>query len=200
MRDDDDGRALLVDAFEQLHDADGVLVVEVAGRLIGDQDLRSVDQCAGDGRTLLLAAAQLARVGIVLVAETDALEHLRDIGADLRGGFTGDQLGEADVLVDGTVLKEAKVLEDDAEAATVLRDMAALHVLQCELVDDDLALRRLELLREEADERGFTGAAAPDDEAELAIRDGEADIAEGLNAVFIAFGNVFNFNHLQKVL
>ena len=132
----------------------------------------------------------------MLVAEADALEHLCHICADFRGGFSGDQLGEADILVDGTVLEKPEVLEDDAETTAVLRDMAALHVLQCELVYDDLALCRLELLREEADEGGFTGAAAPDDEAELAIRDGEADIAEGLNAVFIAFGNVFDFNHL----
>ena len=195
VRDDDDGGALLVDRLEELHDADGVLVVEVAGRLIRDQNFRAVDQCAGDGGTLLLAATELARIGIVLLTEADALEHLRDICPDLRGGFTGDQLGEADVLIDGTVLEEPEVLEDDAETATVLRDVAALHVLQCELVYEDLALRRLELLREEADERGFTGAAAPDDEAELAIRDGETDISEGLNAVFIAFGNVFDFNH-----
>ena len=173
-------------------------MVEVAGRLICDQDLRTVDQCAGDGGTLLLATAELARIGIVLLAETDAFEHLRDICADFRGGFTGDQLGEADVLIDGTVLEEPEVLEDDTETATVLRDETSLHVLQGEPVDGDLALRRLELLREEADERGFTRAAAPDDEAELAIRDGETDISEGLNAVFIAFGNVFDFNHSYR--
>ena len=132
VRDDDDCGALLVDALEQLHDADGVLVVEVAGRLICDQNLRTVDQCAGDGGTLLLATAELARIGIVLLAETDAFEHLRDICADFRSGFTGDQLGEADVLIDGTVLEEPEVLEDDTESATVLRDMTSLHVLQGE--------------------------------------------------------------------
>ena len=160
VRDDDDCGALLVDALEQLHDADGVLVVEVAGRLICDQNLRTVDQCAGDGGTLLLATAELARIGIVLLAETDAFEHLRDICADFRSGFTGDQLGEADVLIDGTVLEEPEVLEDDTESATVLRDETSLHVLQGEPVDADLALRRLELLREEADERGFTDSAS----------------------------------------
>ena len=50
---------LAVELAEELHDLVAGLRVEVAGGLVGQDQLRVVDQRAGDGHALLLAAGQL---------------------------------------------------------------------------------------------------------------------------------------------
>ena len=61
---DHDRRAGAVDAVEQLHDPDRGLGIEVAGRLVGQQQRRVVDERARDRDALLLAAGEL--VGVVV--------------------------------------------------------------------------------------------------------------------------------------
>src|SRR5688500_56288 len=62
------GRAELVDLDEELNDLPAGDGVEVAGRLVGDEDRRIVDERAGDGGPLLLPARQLRRevVGVLV--------------------------------------------------------------------------------------------------------------------------------------
>ena len=57
----DDGRAFLVELAEHAHDFFAVRRVEVAGRLVGEDQLGLPDKRAGDGDALLLAARQLGR-------------------------------------------------------------------------------------------------------------------------------------------
>ena len=65
VRDEHDGDALLcietLEHLEDFHRRDGI---EVAGGFIGKQDIRTVDEGAGDGDALLLAARELRR-GVV---------------------------------------------------------------------------------------------------------------------------------------
>ena len=56
VRDEDDGVAGAVQAIEERHDFDAGLRIEVAGRLVGEQDRRVVDQRARDGDALALTA------------------------------------------------------------------------------------------------------------------------------------------------
>ena len=46
---------LLLELLKDVHDLDGCAGVEVAGRLVGEQDRRAVEQGARDSDTLLLA-------------------------------------------------------------------------------------------------------------------------------------------------
>ena len=60
--DDDEGLALLrVELLHEAHDLVGGLRVERAGRLVGPDDRRVVDERAGDGDALALAAGELRR-------------------------------------------------------------------------------------------------------------------------------------------
>ena len=52
------------------------LGVEVAGGLVGEEERRPVDQRAGDGDALLLAAGELGRAVVEAVAEADAGQEL----------------------------------------------------------------------------------------------------------------------------
>ena len=59
VRGDDDGRAARVDLAEQIHDVERQIRIEIAGRLVGQHQLRIVDQRAGDRDALLFAAREL---------------------------------------------------------------------------------------------------------------------------------------------
>ena len=52
-----------------------VLRIQIAGRLVGQQQFRLVDERAGDGDALLFAAGKLGRLVIQPVLEADAREQ-----------------------------------------------------------------------------------------------------------------------------
>ena len=51
-----------------------VVPIEIAGRLVGQQDLRLGDQRPGDGRALHFAARQLARLVLQPMRQADHLQ------------------------------------------------------------------------------------------------------------------------------
>ena len=59
MRHDDNCLSLLVQVAEDLHNLETGLAVEVPGRFIAEKDLRIIDQCPGNGDTLLLSPGKL---------------------------------------------------------------------------------------------------------------------------------------------
>ena len=60
VRDQDDGLAeLTIEAVELGEDFGAGRRIEIAGRLVGEQNFRLVDQGPGDGDTLLLPAGEL---------------------------------------------------------------------------------------------------------------------------------------------
>ena len=58
--------ALAIERADGGHDLERGLRIEIAGRLVGQHDGRIIDQRAGDGDALLLAAGEL--VGLVALA------------------------------------------------------------------------------------------------------------------------------------
>ena len=67
--DDDDGMAVIVHLSQRRHHFLAALAVERAGRLVGENDLATVHQRAGNRYTLLLAAGQLVGQMIEPVAK-----------------------------------------------------------------------------------------------------------------------------------
>ncbi len=86
---DDDGDPRPVEVGEHLHDLVGRAAVEGARRLVRKQELRIVDERAGDGDALLLAAGQLPGRVIHAIAEADLLQallrHLDAVGGPRMG-------------------------------------------------------------------------------------------------------------------
>ena len=72
-----DRRALGVELAQQRHDLRARARVEVAGRLVGEDDRRPGDDRAGDRHALALAAGELLRAVVQAVPEPDALERRR---------------------------------------------------------------------------------------------------------------------------
>ena len=70
---------------DQLVDDGGVLRVELAGRLVGEQEPRAVGERGAERDPLLLAAGELVRVGVEPVLETDLAEQLGRRACAARG-------------------------------------------------------------------------------------------------------------------
>ena len=86
VRHHDDSQPVLpVQVAEQADDLAAGVGVEVAGRLVGQEDARPIDEGAGDGGPLHLAAGQLARPVVEPMAEADAVEQLDGPVAAARG-------------------------------------------------------------------------------------------------------------------
>src|SRR3954471_24144651 len=194
----DDGRTGAVDPVDQLHDPDRGLGVEVAGRLVAEQERRVVDEGASDADSLLLAAGELVGVVVELGAQADQAQDVRHLAADHLPVLPDHLERVGDVRVDGAVGEQLVVLEDDAEVAAQPRDLAARHVGQRVAGDQDVALGRLELLHQKADAGRLAAARGPDEEHELAAADLhahalQADVPPGIDlgeVIELDYGNV----------
>jgi hypothetical protein len=85
VRDHQDGDAVLaVERDEQVHDLVAALAVEVAGRLVGEQDQRAGDDGAGDGDALLLAAGKFGRRVMFPAGQADLRQRFARGGVAVR--------------------------------------------------------------------------------------------------------------------
>src|SRR3954452_22785466 len=150
--------------------------VERRGRLVQHQDGRVLEDDAGDGDPLLLAArelqAALAHDRLVAFGHAgDEVVDLRHAGGGLDLGLAGSGPAVGDVGRHG-VVEQYRVLRDDAddEAETVLGDGA--HVLAVHLHRTPVHLVEAE---QQAHERRLAGARGADDGELAPGRDREAD-------------------------
>ena len=112
-----DRRAGLVELAEELHDRFAALRIEVAGRLVGEQDDRLAGDRARHGDALLLTAGQLARQVFRAVRHAHALEG---VGHTLAAfGRPHPAVGERqlDVLEHRQVANQVEALEDESDLA-----------------------------------------------------------------------------------
>ena len=76
MGDDNEREAILVQRLEQTKHLQGGCAVEVAGRLVGQHELRVVGECSRDRDTLALTTGQFTGQMSGAVLETDSFEQL----------------------------------------------------------------------------------------------------------------------------
>ena len=184
VSDHHDGGAFLVELGEQVHHLLAVLGVEVAGGLVGEDELGVGDHGAGDGDTLLLAARELLREVLGAVGDGHPLHHGRD--PLLALGSTDFHVLERqfDVLIDVELVDEVEALEHEADVA--LAEFGALALLQlAHLLTEQLvgAARGVVQEAEDVEQRGFAAARRPHHGHELAGLDFEGDTVqrEGLD-------------------
>lgn len=138
-----------------------VVGVELAGRLVGDQD-RAVDgQCSGDRNTLLLAARQLTDQSVRQPVEPDRGERVSYQRGTIRGAFTAELERQRDVLCDGERSNQSECLRyEDALAA-------AQSVIAVCIAPEDAPLVGFENACEDVEERGLPRPRRSDDRREL---------------------------------
>ena len=161
-------RAELVDVDQQLDDLPAGHRVEVARRLVGDEDRRVVDEGTRDRGALLLAAGELRRqvVRVILRARRGPAAAGRagarvDRGAPVTS--SAKATFSATVFV-GSSRKSWKTVPIRRRSA---RDLRAPHAQQVVARDGHLPVRRNLLADEQPDEGALAGAGRPDEEREV---------------------------------
>ena len=180
---------------QELEDLPADQRVEVARRLVGDDDPRVMDERAGDRRPLLLAARQLVGVLLRLLRQPDEREHAVDGRPDLASRGAGHLEREGDVLAHGLARQELEVLEDDADLAADDRHLPARQARQVVAVEHDRAHRRELVADEQLHERGLAGARGTDEEHEVALGHDQVDVLEGIAPVRVGLRDVVEDEH-----
>ena len=164
------------------HDLLGGLRVEVARRLVGQDELRVVDQRPRDRDALLLAARELARL-VVLAARRAprSRRHRRAFSSRSRarvavGGVDQRQL---DVLERRGAGEQVEGLEHEADLPVAdLGALVAVEPRDVDAVEEVAARRRPVEAADDVHERALAGARRAHDRDELARRDRERDAVE----------------------
>ena len=175
---DDDRGAEAVHFVEELHEAAGLGVVEVAGGFVGQQQGGAAHDGAGDGDALLLATRELGGALVELAGEADPAEKFVDVGADLAFGAAFKAKRQSDVVVGGQVGEKAEVLENHADAAAQEGKAAAAGGADGFTEEDEVALGGTDGEVKEAEKGGLARAGGAEQPAEPAFRDGEGDVVQ----------------------
>ncbi len=181
MGGDQGGHALGLDhGAEQAHDLLAGLGVELAGGLVGEQDLRAARQRPGDRDPLLLPAGQLTWPLLRVLAQADDVQHEPDALLPLLRVHAHDPQRHADVLRRRQDRDEAERLEDERHRRPAQphplvfrhgRHIAVRH-------PDATAVRQVEAA-DDVEQRGLPRPRPAAQRHQLAGRHGKGDAAQG---------------------
>src|ERR1700681_1203396 len=172
VRDDEQRLPARVERHQQLEHVLRGTRVELAGRLVGEQQRRLVDERARDRDALLLAARERGRAVVHTIAQTDVAP--RPLGACGRVvPVSRVARGERHVLARVHVRQQVEALEHEADrAGTDRRELRARRARERAAVDDHVTRRGTVQPAEHVHERGLPAAALADDR----------DVVAGLHA------------------
>ena len=161
------------------------LGVEVRQRLVHQERLRVADDRAAHRDALALAAGEVGRLAVQVLAEIEDLGGALDLLVDLALVDLRELQREAHVLAHGHVRIQRVVLEDHRDVAIARR-----QVVDDLVADQQLTLRDV-LQAGDHPQRGRLAAARrADEDHELAVLDVEVHVLDGLGAVGVALGDV----------
>ena len=179
MGDHHDGLIEAVDrAAQDVEHAGARGRVEVARRLVGEDDGGASGERAGDRDALLLAAGELGRAGASRGRRGRPSRAARSsqAGIDLAAG---DPDRQRDVLGRVEHRHEVEELEDEAELrAAQLRHPLVGEAGDLGAVDPDVAAGGLVEAGEQVHQRRLAGAGRADDRGQLTAREVEVDAAQ----------------------
>src|SRR5437667_5174010 len=178
MGDEEQGGTLfLLQPEEQLHDRSTSVEIEIAGRLIGEDDLRARCEGPRNGDALLLAARKLPRIVGEPVAEADTLEMLAGEAERIGGALEFERHGDIFERRHGGNQMEG--LEDDADRiAAEAGERILILAGERRAVDGDGAGTDALEAGNHHQQGGLARARWPDNAERLAALHGEVDAAQ----------------------
>ena len=161
--------------------------IEAECGLVEKDDLRMVEQPAGDLEPSFHAAGELFDEAFFAIAEVDESEELFDAGAALAGRHAIEDAVEFHIFPGGEFVIEGGVLENDAEGFADGGGVGGGVVA----IDDERAGGGAEEGGEHFDGGGFAGAVGAEKGEAFAAGDIEGDVIDG-GEVAEFFGEVLH--------
>ncbi len=156
-------------------------MVELAGRLVGQQQARPVGQCDREGEALLLAAGEQARGPPGGRAQPHRVEQARGAAPLDRPGAAGRALREQHVAQGGLVVQQvaARVLEHHADIAQPhVRGRPAGQVADAPPAHLDHAGRGPQQAGQQPQQRGLPGPGRAEQRDRVSLGHGEIHPAQ----------------------
>ena len=171
------------------------LEVQRSERLVEEQDLGLIDQRAGDGDSLLLAAGERAHAPLFEAFQIHQVQGSPDLALDHVLGRLLLPEAERDVVVDIHVREQSVPLEDSIDGPLIRR-----QVLDRFPVEQDLTLRRHREACDHSERRCLAAAGRPQQGHEFAALDFQIEIIHCFVAVFVYFGDPAQFDDICIVI
>src|SRR6185437_4463475 len=166
---------------DELDDRAPGRLVEIAGRLVGDQERRAGAERARQRHALLLAPRELRGIVREPAAETD-LGELRPCALS-RVASAGEFERRRHIFERSHGRDQVKGLEHDADAPPAKpRERVLVHAPELHPVDLDLAFVRPLEAGHDHEQRRFARAGGADDSRRLALADCQRDVAQDMHA------------------
>jgi len=162
------------------------LGVQVGQRLVHEECLRITHDRAAHGDPLALAAGEVGRFAVQVLAELEQFGRLLDPAVGLFLRHLGDLEGERHVLPHGHVRVQRVGLEDHRDVAILRREL--VHDLA---VHAQLAVADVLQAGDHVQRRGFAAAGRPDEDDELAVGDVQVQVADRFSPVRVPLGDMF---------
>ena len=183
----DDGRPRMGHLTQQLQNAGCCLRVQITGWLVGNDNLRFVQDCTSDGYALLFTARELMGITVGKLFHLDILQHILDALFYLvfltPSRSTKNKL---QVVVNGTVAQQLEILEDNTHLTTQSRDIFTLQPHHIVIQHDSgLGFIDIQFKVERLQQRALTCANTSDDIDELALVNVEVNIFEHQHAIVL---------------
>src|SRR5436190_1312786 len=179
MRDDDERQPRRRERLEEAEDRRRVDRVEVARRLVAQQQRVVAHQGAGDGDALLLAAGEPRRAERRAVGHADALQRRERTLLAAGAGRPAVDLGEHHVLDHRAVREQVEALEDEADPlGAQRRPLAVGQRLDVDALEQVGPRARAVEQAEDAEQRRLARARGPDDGQRRRRRQHEVDLAQ----------------------
>ncbi|MNO97278.1 hypothetical protein D3C76_889790 [compost metagenome] len=177
MGDEDEGDAqLALQLFQLALHLFAQLQVQRAKRLVQQQYPWPVDQRAGQGHALALAAGELRRLAFAVARQGDHGQRLFGAGMALGLGHAFYLQPIGDVVAHVHVREQGVVLEHGVDVTLVGRYASGFDAM-----DADRAAVRLLEAGDQAQAGGLARTGRPEHGEEFAVIDVDADLVDGLD-------------------
>ena len=200
--DEDDGGFLLAgEPGDEFDDGGAGGGVEVARRFIGKENGGLMNEGAGEGGALKLAAGELVGSMMGPVGESDGGQQFLGTLAGLSVDSAGKEEGEKNVFLDGEGGKEMKKLENKSDFKTSEGgEFGVIQGMEGVAFEVSLAGGGGVEGSENVEEGAFTASARPGDGHNLPRQDFQGDPAEGVHLRIprrIGLMKVTSFEHKE---
>ena len=170
--------------LQKLHHLHAGLAVQRAGGLVGQEDVRVVDEGPGDGNALHLAAGHLGGHLVELVAQPHLFQGVHGPAAALLLGHARQGQGKLHVGEHRLMGDQVIALEHEADGVVAVGvPVAVLVVLGGAAVDDEVAAGVAVQAADDVQRGGFAAAGGAQDGHELVFPELQVHPPQGLDGV-----------------